>query len=73
MITNVIVNPNEKELVGKLISLVNKYGFNSILSALEILASDNTTMSNDPWEKVRKNLEDSFLEIEEYAISDGTN
>lgn len=69
-----ITQKKERELIEKLEKLVSDYGFNEILAALEILASNNAdNCSSYPWEAVRRNLEDSVLELEEDSIVKETN
>jgi tRNA A37 threonylcarbamoyltransferase TsaD len=65
-------NPN-KELNQELNALINKHGFVQVLSILESLASDNADMIGSHWEVIRKNLENSLLEIEEYSITNLPN
>ncbi len=64
----------ERDLRDKLEELVSDYGFNEVLSVLETLASDNAdNCSAYPWEVVRKNLEESVLELEEDSITKESN
>jgi len=58
----------DKELTVELNDLISKHGFVSVLSILESLASENADTIGIHWENIRKNLEDSLLEIEEHSI-----
>ncbi|MFZ4768635.1 MAG: hypothetical protein ACOYLO_00545 [Ferruginibacter sp.] len=67
------ISNKEKLLLNKLSELVEKYGFMEVLSLLEYMASNQANYSMQPWENIRKNLEDSILEIEEWNISNNIN
>lgn len=62
-----------KKLALDLNSLIAKYGFSDILSILEAIASNNADYMGSHWETIRKNLDDSFLEAEEYLITANFN
>ena len=68
-----LLNTAEKDLLGKVSNMVDKYGFSAILNMLEILASDNADIAGTHWEIIRKNLEDSMLEIEEHTLTNEVN
>jgi len=68
-----LLNTAEKDLLGKVSNMVDKYGFSAILNMLEILASDNADIAGTHWEIIRKNLEDSVLEIEEHTLTNDSN
>jgi len=68
-----LLNTAEKDLLGKVSNMVDKYGFSAILNMLEILASDNADIAGTHWEIIRKNLEDSMLEIEEHTLTNDSN
>jgi hypothetical protein len=68
-----LLNTAEKDLLGKVSNMVDKYGFSAILNMLEILASDNADIAGTHWEIIRKNLEDSMLEIEEHTLTNDAN
>jgi len=65
-------NP-DKELTAELNELINKHGFVEVLFILESLASKNAETIGSHWENIRRNLEDSLLEIEEYSITNLPN
>jgi len=62
-----------KKLSSELNSLIKKYGFADVLSVLESIACNNADHLGSNWEAVRKNLEDSFLEAEEYLLTNSLN
>ena len=62
-----------QELLLSLKDLVSKFGFSEVLFMLEKLASDNADYCSAPWESIRKNLEDSFIEFEEYSLNSEAN
>lgn len=64
---------SNKKLSSELNSLIKKYGFADVLSVLESIASNNADCLGSNWEAVRKNLEDSFLEAEEYLLTNNLN
>ncbi len=68
-----LYNTTEKTLINELDFMIQKYGFASILSMLEVLASNNADIGGNYWEIIRQNLENSVLEIEEHAISSEVN
>ena len=59
---------SNKELTVELNDLISKHGFVQVLFILESLASENAETIGSHWEKIRENLEDSMLEIEEHSI-----
>lgn len=71
LLTNLTIR--EQELLIKLSSLVKEYGFMEVLSRLEQMASNNADISGKHWEIIRKNLEESILELEEWNISNMLN
>lgn len=62
-----------KKLVLDLNSLIAKYGFSDVLSVLEAIASNNADFMGSHWEAIRQNLDDSFLEAEEYLLTANFN
>jgi len=62
----------ETELLLTLSTLIKEYGFKEVLSRLEDLAASNAD-NVERWELIRKNLEDSVLEIEEWGICNQLN
>ena len=62
-----------KKLVLDLNSLIAKYGFSDVLSVLEAIASNNADFMGSHWETIRQNLDDSFLEAEEYLLTANFN
>ena len=63
----------ETELLLTLSTLIKEYGFKEVLSLLEQVASNHADISPKHWECIRRNLEDSILEIEEFNISSDLN
>lgn len=59
----------DNELTVELNELINKHGFVEVLFILESLASINAETIGSHWENIRKNLENSLLEIEEHSIT----
>ncbi len=62
-----------KNLVLALNSLIAKHGFSDVLSMLEAIASNNADYMGSHWETIRQNLDDSFLEAEEYLLTANFN
>ena len=63
----------EKELLMSLSSLITQYGFMEVLSLLETLAQSNVDLTGEKWEIIRKNLEASVIEMEEWNLSNSLN
>jgi len=61
------------ELTAELSELIDKHGFVEVLFILESLASRNAETIGSHWEIIRRNLEDSLLEIEEHSITNLPN
>jgi len=70
---NTYIYNSDKQLTADLSKLINKYGFVQVLFILEFLASENAETIGVYWEKIRKNLENSMLEIEEHTITNLPN
>ena len=62
-----------KNLVLALNSLIAKHGFSDVLSMLEAIASNTADYMGSHWETIRQNLDDSFLEAEEYLLTANFN
>jgi hypothetical protein len=67
------LNNAEKNLLSEVSNMVDKHGFSVILNMLEILASNNAEIVGTHWEIIRRNLEASMLEIEEYSLNNEPN
>jgi len=63
-----ILHMSEKALSDELSLVIEKHGFISVLSMLEVFASDNADIIGQNWETIRQNLENSIKEIEEFSI-----